>query len=206
VDWCEQHADQATKMNTDLPVRLAQLALELGARFIHISTDAVFDGKRMNYTVVARVNIYGWNAQNKQSLAEWILSQLATGKPVPGFTDVYFTPILVNDLAEILFAVLDRGLSGLYHIGASERISKYEFARRVAVEFGCNPNQVVPTSVNGAGLQAKRARDMSMNTEKISAALGRPMPNIESGLRRFRELRDTGYPQRLKSYLHGAQG
>jgi len=234
VDWCEDHPEETNKMNADSSGYLAQLALGLGARFLHISTDAVFDGKRMNYaetdepaplnvygnsklrgehevlrqnpsSVVARVNIYGWNAQNKLSLAEWILDQLTKGKSVPGFTDVYFTPILVNDLADILFAALDRGLSGIYHIGGSERVSKYEFARRLALEFGFDPSQIVLTNVAHASLRAKRAPDMSMNTEKISAAVGRVMPNIDSGLRRFRELRDAGYLQRLKGYLNGTQ-
>lgn len=234
VDWCEDHPEEANKMNADSSGYLAQLASGLGARFLHISTDAVFDGKRMNYaerdepaplnvyghsklrgerevlrqnpsSVVVRVNIYGWNGQKKLSLAEWILDQLTRGKPVPGFTDVYFTPILVNDLADILFAALDRGLSGIYHIGGSERVSKYEFARRVAVEFGFDPSQIMQTHVEHASLRAKRAPDMSMNVEKISAALGRTMPNIASGLRRFHDLRDAGYPHQLKTYLHGTQ-
>jgi dTDP-4-dehydrorhamnose reductase len=232
IDWCEDHPEEANRVNADSSAYLAQLALNLGARFLYVSTDAVFDGKRMNYVetdnpaplnvygltklrgeqevlrqnssaAVARVNIYGWNVQNKLSLAEWILDELAKGKSVPGFTDVYFTPILANDLADVLFAVLDHTFSGIYHIGGSERISKYEFARRVAVEFGFDPSQVVPTPVGQAGLRAKRALDMSMNTEKISAAVGRAMPNVESGLRRFRELREAGYPKELKTYLHG---
>ncbi len=30
------------------------------------------------------------------------------------------------------------------------------------------------------------------------------MPDVETGLRRFRELQEAGYPQKLKSYLHEA--
>jgi len=49
VDWCEEHAEQAQQINAATSAWLAQLALDLGARFIYISTDAVFDGKRGNY-------------------------------------------------------------------------------------------------------------------------------------------------------------
>jgi hypothetical protein len=81
------------------------------------------------------VNIYGWNAQNKESLAEWVLRRLEEGRDVPGFTDVFFTPLLANDLAAILFAMLQRELTGLYHVVGSERISKFEFARASGCRF-----------------------------------------------------------------------
>jgi dTDP-4-dehydrorhamnose reductase len=234
VDWCEDHAQDAMQINSVSPAWLVHLAMELGARFLYVSTDAVFDGKQGNYTetdtpaplnvyaesklrgeqevlrqdpsaLVVRVNIYGWNAQSKLSLAEWVLEQLASGKPVPGFTDVHFTPILVNDLSEVLLTMLDRELKGLYHVAGSERISKFEFAQWVAVTFGFDPGQIVPARMAEAHLRARRPPDMSLNTSKISSALGRSMPDVQSGLSRFRTLRDAGYPQQLKSYLNGTQ-
>src|SRR5206468_3889008 len=107
--------------------------------------DSVFDGRRGKYSetdqpaplnvyarskwqaeqkvaerypaaVIARVNIYGWNAQEKLSLAEWFLRRFAEAEYVPGFTDVIFCPILVNDLASVLLQMLERGLNGLYHV------------------------------------------------------------------------------------------
>jgi hypothetical protein len=45
--------------------------------------------------------------------------------------------------------------------------------------------------------------DVSLNTEKIRIALGRSMPDVDSGLCGFRELRGRQYPQQLKSYLVG---
>lgn len=234
VDWCEEHPAEAEAINGDASGFLSELVSELGSRFVYISTDAVFDGKKGNYSetdkpaplnvyarsklrgeqqvlrnnpsaLVVRVNIYGWNAQNKFSLAEWVLAQLASGKQVPGFTDVHFTPILVNDLAKVLLAMLDHGLSGLYHAGGSEKVSKFEFARRVALVFDFDPGLIVPTQVAEVYLQAKRPPDMSLNTEKICGVLGFPMPDVEFGLRRFRGLQAAGYPRKLKSYLYEAQ-
>ncbi len=42
--------EQVRSMNADVPVRLAELAHEIGCRFIHLSTDMVFDGRTGNYT------------------------------------------------------------------------------------------------------------------------------------------------------------
>jgi dTDP-4-dehydrorhamnose reductase len=233
VDWCEEHPGEAEQINTRAAAFLAGLARELTARLVYISTDAVFDGRKGNYSeddqpspvnayarsklfgerevlrlcpsaLVVRVNIYGWNAQMKLSLAEWMLEQLAAGNEVPGFTDVHFTPMLVNDLAEILLTMLDCDLAGIYHVGGSSRVSKFEFARRVASIFGFRPEQVQQARATEAGLRALRPPDTSLNSGRVSSALGRLMPDVDSGLRKFRALRDAGYPQQLKTYLGGS--
>ena len=230
VDWCEDNPKQAEAINVQASAVLAETASTLNARFVYVSTDSVFDGKRGDYVetdepaplnvyarsklageretlrrnpsaIIARVNIYGWNAQDKESLAEWVLRRLEEGEQVPGFTDVFFTPILVNDLVPVLFAMLQHELAGLYHVAGSERISKFEFARRVAAAFGFDPARVAPCQVKDMNLRAARPLDISLNTDKIRIALSRSMPDVDSGLRAFRELRRLQYPRQLKSYL-----
>jgi dTDP-4-dehydrorhamnose reductase len=109
--------------------------------------------------------------------------------------------MLANDLAEVLLTMLDWGLSGIYHVGSSQRISKYDFAKRVAMAFNLGVDRVVPMSIVAAKLRAPRPIDPSLNTEKIRAALGSPMPDVDSGLRRFRHLWESGYRNQLKSFL-----
>ena len=154
--------------------------------------------------IIARVSLYGWNAQNKDSLAEWVLKRLTLGKVVPGFSDVFFCPALANDVAEVLLELVDQNLSGIYHVVGSECISKYEFARRVAAKFAFDPEQVFATRMADAKLKALRPRDTSLNTRpKSRAALGRSMPDVDAGLRRFVELRESGYADQLKNRLIG---
>jgi dTDP-4-dehydrorhamnose reductase len=234
VDWCEDHPRETRQINVEAPAKLAQLARELNARLLHVSTDAVFDGARGSYcetdtpapvnvyatsklegeravlerypaAIVARVTLYGWSAQNKPSLAEWMLGELTAGRQLPGFTDVMFSPLLANDLAQILVEMLDRGLSGLYHVVGSDVISKYDFARRLAAAFGFDPDRVAQARLADSKLRAARPLDTSLNTSKITAALGRSMPDVESGLRRFRALKENGYAQQLKGALAGAR-
>src|SRR2546427_9233330 len=44
VDWCEDNSVETDRINVRASVHLARLAAELNAKFIHISTDSVFDG------------------------------------------------------------------------------------------------------------------------------------------------------------------
>jgi dTDP-4-dehydrorhamnose reductase len=228
VDWCEDHPDEAHRINVTVPSVIASITSQRDTHLLYVSTDSVFDGVRGNYAetdmpgpvnvyaktklqgesevlrqnptaLIARINLYGWNAQNKDSLAEWILKQLTRGGQVPGFSDVVFCPALADDLAEVMLASLDLNLAGVYHVAGSEPVSKYEFARRVASTFGFDPGQVVPTRIADAKLKAPRPRNTSLNTGKICAALGRPMPDVEAGLRRFAEMGASRYADRIKN-------
>jgi dTDP-4-dehydrorhamnose reductase len=234
VDWCEAHPTEANRVNVAAAATIANFTSRTGAKLVYVSTDSVFDGEVGNYAetdtpapvnvyaktklqgerevlhrdpsaIIARVNLYGWNAQNKDSLAEWILKELGLGRSVPGFSDVIFCPMLVNDLAEILLEMLDRGLSGLYHLVGSDAVTKYEFAMRVASEFGYDATQVVPKRLSDSKLKAPRPRNTSLNTGKISQAMGRTMPDVDAGLRRFHELKERGYVDRLKGDLTGVR-
>lgn len=217
VDWCEEHPDRAHEINALVPGTLARLTAQSGARMLYISTDAVFDGTRGNYAesdrpnplnvyartkldgesevlrnnpqaAIARVTLFGRSWRPKPSLAEWMIARLASGEVVPAFTDVIFCPMYAADMAQILFEIVDRELVGLYHATGSQAVSKYEFAKGVAVAFGFDPSLVVPARLADAKLKAPRPRNTSLNTKKIATALGHAMPEVESGLRKFAAL------------------
>ena len=71
VDACEADPEQARKVNSELPARLAAYVARGGARhagevrLVHISTDAVFDGQRGRYTEEDAPNPLGVYARTK---------------------------------------------------------------------------------------------------------------------------------------------
>ena len=71
-----------------------------------------------------------------------------------GFTDVFFCPLLANDLADIFVQMLEMNLSGLYHVVSSESLSKYDFGVRLAQRFNLDSGLINPTSVAQSGLKA----------------------------------------------------
>lgn len=198
-----------------------------GARLIHISTDCVFDGQRGHYTeedtpnplgvyartklagenavrqanpkaIIARVNLFGWSISGKRSLAEFFFYNLSAGKQVMGFTDVFFCPLLANDLADILVKMLEKDLHGIYHVVGSESASKYEFGVRLARRFGLDPGLITPASVAQAGLKAARSPNLTLRIDKLQRDLGQPIPGLSDGLERFYRLYQQGYPKMLR--------
>jgi dTDP-4-dehydrorhamnose reductase len=230
VDDCEKDPARAMSVNGDLPGQLARMAMELGARFIHISTDAVFDGVKGGYTeedapnplstyartklageiavmaenpdaLIARVNFFGWSLHGNRSLAEFFYNNLSAGKEVNGFTDVIFSPLLVQDLVEVLLQMEEKQLSGLYHTVGSQKISKYEFGRKLAEKFGFDPDLVKPISVKEAGLGAVRSPNLNLDTSKLVDELGNSLPDADSGLDKYHDLWKNGYPDLLRGFL-----
>ncbi len=62
---------------------------------------------------------------------------------------------------------------------------------------------VRPVRVQDVKLRAARPRDISLNTEKIRRALGQSLPDVDAGLRKFRDLRDSGYARQMKNLMSG---
>lgn len=230
VDACEQDPDAAWKVNAVLPGKLAASFRNAGVTFLQISTDAVFDGlSSVPYSeedqprpssvyaesklageravlevhpgaIVARVNFYGWSATGRRSLSEFFVYNLKSGRPVSGFTDVVFCPMFVSDLARLLLRMIEVRLAGLFHAVGPVPMSKYEFGRRIAGRFGLDEKLISPTSVNDAGLTAKRSPNLNLSVHKLSTVLKRPLPDFSTGLDAFYAQYQQGYPQLLHKY------
>jgi dTDP-4-dehydrorhamnose reductase len=225
VDWCEANPGEAHKLNGELPQRLAMAAAKIGATLVYVSTDSVFDGADGGYDedttpapvnvyaasklegergvrestdrhLVVRTNMFGWGLY-KESLAEWIIGCLASGSEVPGFVDVVFSPLLVNDLVELVFELLRRRAHGTFHLASADAHSKFEFARMLARGFGHDEALVRRATIDGAMLKARRPRNTSLNVARVAREIEADLPTLEQGVARFRLLRDSGFIPRL---------
>lgn len=227
LDACESDPLMAQELNTEVPRQLARIVARGGARLLHVSTDAVFDGTHGNYSetdapspvgvysrtklagevavaqenpqaIIARVNLFGFSLSRQRSLGEFFLYNLQAGRRVKGFTDVYFCPLLANDLAQLFIEMLACELSGLYHVLSSECLSKYEFGVRIARRFSLEESLISPVSVQEGGLKAARSPNLTLRTDKLSQALGKPIPTVSAGIERFYTLYQAGYPEKIQ--------
>jgi dTDP-4-dehydrorhamnose reductase len=227
LELCENDPVLARELNTEVPRNLAIQCRKGGARLLHVSTDAVFDGETGGYSeidtpnplstyarsklnaeyavtvenpnaIIARVNFIGWSLTGKRSLAEFFYTNLSTGNEVMGFIDVDFCPLLVNDLAQIFLKMLGNGLSGIYHVVSSDHVSKYEFGVQIAHKFNFNGKLIQPMFVNKAGLKAPRSPKLTLKVDKLTRDLGEVLPTVSTGIDKFYTLHQQGYPQVIR--------
>lgn len=226
IDKAEQHPALAEKINTQVPEAIARAAKACGAQLIHISTDAVFDGQRGDYretdapnpisvyartklegeqavlaaypqAVAARVNFYGWSPTGQRSLAEFFYTHLRSEQTMNGFTDVFFSPLYVGHLAELLLKMAELRLEGLYHVFCPQATSKYAFGVSVARLFELDESLINPTALQEIQTGTPRSLNLSMNTDKLQAALGESLPSEAEGLQAFYADWQSGLPDRL---------
>ena len=87
VDLCEEQRDEAFRVNAGAPELLAQIAEDKGARFIHFSTDYVFDGhKRTPYLEedeAAPISVYGESKREGEENGDRLAArELGHGRPL----------------------------------------------------------------------------------------------------------------------------
>lgn len=218
VDFCQTHKELTRKVNVLGTRAVADTIAGANTSLIYISSDSVYDGGKgnfletdpirpMNYyglskyegeletlkhsnSLVLRTNIFGWNVQDKFSIAEWIVHDLSAGTQVNGFRDAYFSSIYTMELAEIMALVLERGLRGVYNCGSRTSMSKHDFAVHLAERMALDASLIRPMSIEDFGFVAKRGNDLSLDVSRISAALERDLPTIEESIDSFcRDLR-----------------
>lgn len=218
VDRCQRDEAWAYRLNVEMARSVATAAAAREASLIHISTDAVFDGRQGGYSehsepapinvygasklageaavrkahpdaLIVRTNLFGWNLRrNHRSLAEWFLASLVEGRVIQGFGDVSFSPILVNDLGDLLLELWAKGAQGLLHLGGADCLSKHQFGRELAARFGHDPASIRRSSVDQAGLVAPRPKELCLDSGKAATVLARPVPSLAGGLDRFAAL------------------
>jgi dTDP-4-dehydrorhamnose reductase len=226
VDRCETDPASAFAHNVRAAEHVARIAADLGARLIHVSTDHLHDGRAPLRTetdppapvnvyartkaeaeavvarscpgaLVVRTNFFGWGPPGRRSFSDWILDGLERGTARTMFTDCWFTPLLANDVVHLSLALLSAGAAGVCNVAGRERVSKYEFALRLAAAFGYGTSNLQPVPMEAVALKATRPRELSLSSDRAAALLGRPLPDLDESLRRLRGLRDAGWPQRL---------
>jgi dTDP-4-dehydrorhamnose reductase len=228
VDYCETHKNQSKKINTIASTNIAKIAKDIKSYFVYISTDSVFNGKFGNYSeknktnpkniygktkliaeekikkincnyVILRTNIYGWNRQNKKSIAEWMLDKLEKNENLNVFNDVWFSPILVNNLGRVIIELYNKKYNGILHIAGSEKCTKFEFAKKIAEIFKLDNKLINSISIDKIELNAKRGKKLNLNVNKANKVLKTKLLNIKEGLKEFKKLRSKGYINKLKN-------
>lgn len=213
IEGCELNKDLAYKVNVLSTEYLSEISGKRGARFIYISTDNVFDGKRGLYTeedIPDPVNYYGetklMGEEKVRSFARrWVILRLSHlyGKG-PGWRRVFFEEIIekgkryetvavlrewrtflwVEDCAAMISSIALRSdIEGVFHVAGSERMSRYDFAKKVFSHLGLDGSLIKVIDPDEYRGIAKRPVDVSLKGERLWMLSGIQPHGIEESLK-----------------------
>ena len=103
---------------------------------------------------------------------DWIQSRFKHGRPATLYFDEIRTPTYTDCLNRLLRRVLASDLAGIYHAGGPRRLSLYQIAQIVNRVGGYDPRLLHGCPRIEAGPIPPRAGDVSLDSTKLSIALG----------------------------------
>ena len=212
-EHCEKHPEEARRVNVAATETLSQAAA--GARFLYISTDLVFDGKKPPYreddppnpmnlygrtkvsaerAVLARAGevlrlslCYGWKKVGPGYFTDWLHGSLAKGEKVSLFTDQRRAVLLMEDAVTMIERLLDLPKAhAIMHMAGPRPVSRFEFGKAMCEVFGFDPGLVVPAVMADVPGAAARPGDCSLDGSKLNLLLGFAPRGIREGLERLR--------------------
>ena len=164
------HSIPSIEINSLFPHRVAVMCQEIGARFIHMSTDCVFSGRKGHYMendtpdaedlygrskllgevsdapcITLRTSIIGRELYRKTGLLEWFLAQ--SGHEIKGYRRAIFSGFTTLEMARVIDRVLTSPdpAHGLFHV-SSTPINKYDLLmmirKRMKLQIAIEPDDL----------------------------------------------------------------
>lgn len=201
VDKAESEQEAAFSINADGTRHLAEASKEQGARFIHISTDYVFNGMGekpyKEDEPTDPVNLYGASKLKGEQLAlqtdsgavvirtSWVYSSFGNNfvktmlrlmqsrTEISVVADQTGSPTYAADLAEAIMQIIGSGQwqGGLYHFSNDGVITWHEFAREIQ-HYTHLACTVHPITTEQYPTPAKRPKYSVMDKQKIQQVYG----------------------------------
>lgn len=212
VDKAESDIDAAFRINGDAVGYLSRAASAVGARFVHVSTDFVFDGEAgrpyRSDAPTAPLGVYGASKRRGEELAgagalivrtAWVygghgnnfvrtmLRLMAERDELRVVADQIGTPTWATSLAQAIWKLVAADARGIYHYTDSGAASWYDFAvaiqeEALAIGLLDRAIPVLPIPSSAYSTPARRPHYSILDKEATSALIGAP-PHWRSNLR-----------------------
>lgn len=136
-------------------------------------------------SVVARPAVlYGWNPiEDKENFVIWVLKKLRTNQRATLFEDQWISPTLADDLAKTLLELLEKNVSGVWHVSGPDCLDRPTCGRMIAEVFGLDKAMIYPAPSSSVPLPARRPKYSCLDVSKVEKLLNRKMVSFEDGLK-----------------------
>jgi dTDP-4-dehydrorhamnose reductase len=228
VDSCSQDPNAANFANGILPGNLAKVCRDLGIKFVHISTDHLFDGtesfvseeasprplnaygyskalgedavlKNNKEALIVRCNFFTWGPSYRLSFSDFIFNNLSSGQMIPLADDIYYTPALAQNLIDTIFALLEKDAVGIFNVVGSERLTKYDFGMKMAEAFSYSSDFINKVSWSSLRAKAPRPADMSLSDIKLRNFIGHDLGTSIENIYALKALMKTSLFNKVKN-------
>lgn len=214
LDECEKHPHKARATNVNATLFLAEWCQKASVRLVFLSSDMVFNGEKGNYyetdpvgplglyaepkveserlireccrdhIIIRTALVYGKPVGGGTSFTEWMENRLRQDKEIQLYTDQYRTPVLVNNLAEVLLELAQGDFVGTLNVGGPDKTDRFSFGQKFCRIGGFDETLLIPIAMkSGLKFLAPRPRDLSLDVSKAKSILKTRLLGIDEGLK-----------------------
>ncbi len=203
----------AVMVNSFLPNYLDLLSEKYKFKFVHITTDCVFEGDIGNYTeesipdatsfygrskamgevnndrtLTLRLSIVGPdNNPNGVGLFQWFSNQAGT---VTGYSEVYWTGVTTVELARIIEEGIKKNLSGLHHVVNNEKIKKADLLRLFEKYFNFGINIIDDNNVKSNKSLIRTSKSYDFNVPSYEEMIKKMRAWVDSHSNLYKTLKE----------------
>jgi len=197
VDGCEINRDKAWAVNVGGVKNLVSICEKQKIKLIHLSTDYIFDGEQGPYSEddpPEPVSFYGETKLEsekiiKESGIDFLIIRTnvlyglgSHSEKIKIVTDQFNNPTLADNLSFCILEMVKKNISGIYHIGGSEYLSRHDFAIKVANKFNFDKNNILPAKTEVLKQKAKRPFKGGLKIDKAQSILETKLMNVNQAL------------------------
>ncbi|MCX8021294.1 MAG: dTDP-4-dehydrorhamnose reductase [Syntrophorhabdaceae bacterium] len=212
VDGCEVEVEKAWRINCEGPSKLARLCERYGVKLLHTSTDYVFDGtkdtpykeedepnplsvygrtKLQGEVEVLKINpsalivrlewLYGEGGENFITKVVRLAKERGRIEVVD---DQKGSPTYAPDVVLPIKKLLEKGLSGIYHVANSGSCTWFQFAKEVFSLLKIDA-EVNPITSDRLNRKAKRPSNSVYDCTKLKRDTGISLRSWQDALRAY---------------------
>jgi dTDP-4-dehydrorhamnose reductase len=134
--------------------------------------------------VVRPILMYGWNLPfERANTVTWLIDKLSKKEKVKLVNDVFENPLYSVNAAHAIWEIIQKDLSGTFHLAGGEICHRYDFGLAVAEVFGLEPGLLEPVPNDYFTSIAPRPRNTSFITKKMERTIGVKPMTLREGLK-----------------------
>ena len=140
------------------------------------------------FSILRTILVYGKGVNLKRNnIVLWVKDMLENNKEITIVDDQYRMPTYVEDLAMACKLIVDKNISGVYHISSNELLSVFEIANQIADVFGLNKKFIKPITSKTLNQKAIRPQKTGFDLSKTIKELDFQPTSFLLGLKRFKQ-------------------
>lgn len=134
--------------------------------------ERLIQGAGGDYAIVRSALVLGRDRFRKRGFLEWMIEKAKKDEVLPLYSDQFRTPIVVDDLVEVIFRLATSSFTGVLLAGGDESLNRVEIGRKLLTAMRCSHELIQPVCTAEHTSSVPLQRDLRLDNSSLEKILG----------------------------------